>query len=800
VEVDFSELKNLFSVLVVLLASTGVVWGQLPKNRIAKPVSDTQVYSFANNGPNKAIEWMAVSDVTIIKNDISNLALPSRPQLDAQQGWNSDLDKAPEDKTKFLSWACWNLLQVQQPLPGQFQGPDLKTVCSHLEKRRAYIVHIVHWARVNDKFSLRSNDWYVYKAKKNMLVQTDFSPAGEPVLDADTDALLFGIHLFDAVSDAEKPLLNLVYTATATRTVPQNLQNLAQVVQALVGATTKTANAATSQKALVIVGLVPGAEQLPYKLALTSSLGFNTTSIDSDGAVVLPGHTLSLPEKAIPLERTPQFLQSPLFLTIVLNRANEAAFESFVSDVNNPDSERFGRFITQQQLAEIYGPTQRAYEAVRTYLERADLKIVHDSPNRLTISFIGGRELIERAFAVTIQDYKFGERTFYATKNDPSVPASVAPYIQAIVGLSNLALPHPGIIQGATQTKPPDTNPLALATAYNFGNVGDGKGQTIGLLEYDSFNQADLETWLTDLLRRAPVGALDANPKAILARVTVVPVEGGSSIRNPEWEGEVLLDLEVVIGMAPGATYAVYEARDGVVNFHDIINSMINDKVTVISNSWSDCESTLSAADLESLASVFAGGVASGISAFNATGDDGVKCSTSGKDEVVLPADVPSAMGVGGTTLSVGKNNSYASERWWPQSGFGVSGHFLAPPYLRSSLPPGVDNRPVPDFAADGDTQTGISVYQADKNGWYMAGGTSMSVPIWAAAIAVMNQRLGRPSGLVVQWVSTSAECAKALHIPRDMAGANNDFQHLGFGSIDLSNLVRVKQECTGAH
>ncbi len=241
------------------------------KKKTAKPVTDARVYSFSNNGPNKKAEWMAVSDVTVIKNNISNIALPSRPQLDAQQEWDSS-EQAPANKTKFLSWACWHLLQVQQPLPGQFQGPELKTVCSQLAKHRAYIIHIVHWARVDDKFSLRSNDWYVFRTKKTVLVQADFTPDGEPVLDADNDALLFGIHVFDSVVDEEKALLNVTYTATATRTVPQNLQNLAQLVQALVGATAKTPNTAGTQQALVLVALVPGAERLPFKLVFTSSL------------------------------------------------------------------------------------------------------------------------------------------------------------------------------------------------------------------------------------------------------------------------------------------------------------------------------------------------------------------------------------------------------------------------------------------------------------------------------------------------------------------------------------------------
>ena len=55
-------------------------------------------------------------------------------------------------------------------------------------------------------------------------------------------------------------------------------------------------------------------------------------------------------------------------------------------------------------------------------------------------------EEVEQAFHVTINDYRDSAsgRTFYANENDPCLPAEVAPYVQAIVGLNNLAVPRRG--------------------------------------------------------------------------------------------------------------------------------------------------------------------------------------------------------------------------------------------------------------------------------------------------------------------------------------------------------------------
>lgn len=538
---------------------------------------------------------------------------------------------------------------------------------------------------------------------------------------------------------------------------------------------------------LLLCPLILGARRAGESGDGAAGLALAQTLPSDQRKIVLPGHTITLPEGATLIEAAPELLERPLIITVVLNRSDQKGFDDFVQSVNDPSSELFGHFMSQEQVQTKFGPSTSAYEAVRRYLASADLTVIQDSANRLTVTIKARRSLVERTFGVQFRDYRVGPRVFYATKNDPSVPANIAPYIQAIVGLSNLAVPRPGIILGRTLTNPPALTPVALATAYDFHGTGGGKNQKIGLLEFDAFNPKDLQEWLSAM----------KIPDTTINRVTTVPVGGGTPIRSIKGEGEVLLDLEILIGMAPAANYSVYEAPD-LVSFQDMVNTMINDHVTVISNSWSQCESQSSTTDLDSLESVFKQGLASGISSFNAAGDNGALCPDSNEKEVVSPADVVSAMSVGGTSLSLGAGSSYGGESWWPQGGFGVSAHFPAPAYWKASLPSGVKNRPVPDFVADADERTGIAVYQADRQGWYVAGGTSMAVPIWAAAIALMNEQLG-PSGLVISWVAPT-QCAKALHVPHSMTGPNNDLLHLGFGSIDLANLIQSKRGCVATH
>ena len=57
-------------------------------------------------------------------------------------------------------------------------------------------------------------------------------------------------------------------------------------------------------------------------------------------------------------------------------------------------------------------------------------------------------------------------------------------------------------------------------------------------------------------------------------------------------EDEVLLDIDLAMNVATGATVVVYDAPLGT-SYEAMFNAMINDHVTIISNSWTSCEDQL---------------------------------------------------------------------------------------------------------------------------------------------------------------------------------------------------------------
>jgi hypothetical protein len=338
----------------------------------------------------------------------------------------------------------------------------------------------------------------------------------------------------------------------------------------------------------------------------------------------------------------------------------------------------------------------------------------------------------------------------------------------------------------------------ATSTALGYP---DGTGQTIGLVEFDTFNASDVSDFINY------INLLGGNAGQI-SNLSVKPVNGGVSTPG-SGEGEVLLDIDEVMSIAPGAKVAVYDApfNGQAGSYTAVFNAMINDGVTVISNSWASCEDQVTLAEAQGIDSVLQTAAASGISVFNGTGDNGTKCLDGSANTVSVPADSPNAVAVGGTSLTVGAGHTYGSETWWDgsqaipatgQGGYGVSKFFSIPTFQNGLNSTGM--RSVPDVAASADpASNGFAICQADEGGCpsgYLNGGTSRSTPEWAAFAALLNQSLGTKLGALNPLIYPFAKTS-AFH---SAASMGSDFAHVGLGSPNLDALyLRLGKGTVGA-
>ncbi|MGH9295899.1 MAG: S53 family peptidase, partial [Acidimicrobiales bacterium] len=239
--------------------------------------------------------------------------------------------------------------------------------------------------------------------------------------------------------------------------------------------------------------------------------------------------------------------------------------------------------------------------------------------------------------------------------------------------------------------------------------------------------------------------------------VEAVSVDGAKSSPGSAGgpDAEVMLDIEVVGAVAPGATIAVYFAPNTEQGFLDAVTAAVHDSVrrpSVVSISWGSAESTWSGQAMAAMEDAFQAAAAMGVTVTVASGDGGSSDGVAdGLAHVDFPASAPHALGCGGTRLAM-SGGRISSETVWNDgpgqgaTGGGVSDVFALPAYqANASVPPSANpgghvGRGVPDVAGDADPDTGYLVRVDGVT--TTIGGTSAVAPLWAALVALLNEEL----------------------------------------------------------
>ena len=302
--------------------------------------------------------------------------------------------------------------------------------------------------------------------------------------------------------------------------------------------------------------------------------------------------------------------------------------------------------------------------------------------------------------------------------------------------------------------------PDQIRTAYGinsivFGSiVGDGTGQTIAIIdayndpaaltELDGFDNAvslTSSSSQTLLQQYGPAtkffsvynqtGTNITNDLGNSGENGVPPVDpSGAGTSN--WELEEALDIEWAHAIAPGAKIDLVEANSPTNDLDTAVKTAAGlPGVSVVSMSWGEGEFNGETSQ-DSIFTTPSGH--QGVTFLAASGDSG--------SPGIYPAASPNVVAVGGTTLTLGAQNSYASEVGWSGSGGGPSPYETEPIYQT-----GVQNtgkRTTPDVAFDADPNSGVAIYDSYNNGtttpWEQIGGTSLSVQCWGGLIAITNQ------------------------------------------------------------
>jgi kumamolisin len=441
------------------------------------------------------------------------------------------------------------------------------------------------------------------------------------------------------------------------------------------------------------------------------------------------------------------------------------------------------KYVTRDDYAEKYGAATADIDQIAMFAKTNMLKIVETSKARRTVVLSGTVEQMNKAFAVNLGNYQTSTQVYRGREGAVNVPTSLARIIESVHGLDNRPVASPQFRMAAqniavAQNTAPLTPPQ-VSRLYNFP-TGSAAGQTIAILEFGGgFKPADITNYFTNVLH-APVPA-----------ITVVGVDGANNSPGNAADLEVVLDIDVSAGAAPGAKLVVYFAPNTIQGFIDAITTAVHDTVnkpSVISISWAGGESGWGPA-IQNVSTALREAAALGVTVFVSSGDNGAQNPA----QVLYPASDPWVIACGGTTVQNVSGNNF-TESVWGGSGGGVSNVFPRPYWQTwagipaSVNPVGHIGRGVPDVAGNADPASG---YQLIINGAQTGpvGGTSAVAPLYAGLTALLNATTGQPAG----YLNYNLYAFAGPYVYRDITIGNNGLYHAttgwdactGFGSIN---------------
>jgi kumamolisin len=439
-------------------------------------------------------------------------------------------------------------------------------------------------------------------------------------------------------------------------------------------------------------------------------------------------------------------------------------------------------------------------ETIGRFAAGYGLQVGNVDRGRRSVQLSGRLGDMEAAFGTKLGIYQapYGDR-YRARVGGLTLPPELVGVVTGVFGLDQR--PQAQAHFRAQASASVQYAPPQVAKAYDFPATVTGNGQCVALIELGGgFREDDLSDYFSSL--GIPLPKVEA--------VSVLRADNRPGKPSGP-DAEVMLDIEVLGSVAPGADIAVYFAPNTDQGFIDAVSTAVHDKVrrpSVVSISWGGAESTWTAQAMQQMEEAFSAAAAMGVTVTVASGDNG---SSDGVDDglahVDFPASAPHALACGGTRLQM-DGERIETETVWDDGpgggagGGGISDVFAVPSYQQDAgIPPSANpggriGRGVPDICGNADPDTGYMVLVDGET--VTVGGTSAVAPLCAGLVALLNESLGRSVGFLQPFLYSPTGTA-ALH---DITlGSNGAYSARpgwdacsGLGSPDGAELLAAMQ------
>jgi subtilase family serine protease len=257
--------------------------------------------------------------------------------------------------------------------------------------------------------------------------------------------------------------------------------------------------------------------------------------------------------------------------------------------------------------------------------------------------------------------------------------------------------------------------PYQLQAAYNLPSSTNGAGQVVGIV--DAFDDPNAESDLA--VYRAEFGLPACTTKnGCFTKVS----QSGSHTKfpqpNPNWAGEISLDLDMASAICPNCKIILVEASTNLLrSLAASVDRAVKMGATVVSNSYGGTGGGGSNPNYDHPGTIITA----------SSGDSGYGYSS--------PCDYATVVCVGGTSLHKSGNKRGWAEMAWRGAGSGCAPLVTKPSWQTDQ---GCTHRSETDVSAIADPQTGVAFYDTfPSGGWGIVGGTSVASPIIASVFAL---------------------------------------------------------------
>jgi subtilase family serine protease len=364
----------------------------------------------------------------------------------------------------------------------------------------------------------------------------------------------------------------------------------------------------------------------------------------------------------------------------------------------------YHHWLTPAQVTRRYSPTVHQANVVKQFLTKQGMHVQSVAENRSYVNVEATAAQAERAFDVTLSQYRYHGRTLRGT-TPPHLASIAGGHIGSVSGLDNASAYRPAIArQNGGQKPAPNSsstpwdgvcgdfsttrtehfiNPTDTQTFTGFVPCGGydgaqlqkaygvdqlpanaGAGQTVAIV--DAYGSP---TILQDANKFSEVAGL---PPLNGSNFQVIQPRGignkkESKAQDPlGWQAEVTLDVEAVHSMAPGAKIVLVVAPNNYASLDEAVNWVTLHHIAhIVSNSWGLPLDLAAPGQGSRDSRIMMTAAAQGIGVNFSSGDYGDEEARMGYRTVEFPASSPWVNSVGGTSLFLNSDDSYKTETGW---------------------------------------------------------------------------------------------------------------------------------------